>query len=57
MRYFVDFINDRGDWIFASDHKNLGSAIMIAEVKEEAGYDTRIRHEGKIIRVGQGIKK
>ena len=50
--YKVEYLNDRGDWILKSWHKNRDNAVIVADVCEDAGRKTRIIHDGKIIREG-----
>jgi hypothetical protein len=47
--YKVEFRNDSGDWIHTSWHKNEDHARIVAEVKGQSGYKSRVLHNGKII--------
>jgi hypothetical protein len=46
----VEFLNDRGDWIHSSFHKNQENADISAEEMEDKGYQTRVLYCGKIVR-------
>jgi len=50
----IEWLNDHGDWINGGWHKNLDHAQIIAEVKEQSGFDTRIIFEGQVVREGVG---
>jgi len=51
MMYFVECLNEHGDWIRTSKHKNLDNARINAEVRVNAYTKARIIHEGKVIEV------
>jgi hypothetical protein len=53
-QFKVEYLNDHGDWVLKSWHKGEDKAEIVASVCQEAGYKTRIVHEGKIIRSGEG---
>jgi hypothetical protein len=47
--YKVEYLNEFGDWIYSSWHKNKDHAIVNAEVKSSSGFRSRIIHHGQII--------
>jgi hypothetical protein len=49
MTYRVEYLNDHGDWIKKSWHRNKEHAVIVAQVCEQSGKKARIIHEGKII--------
>jgi hypothetical protein len=47
--YIVEYLGEDGAWCRKSYHQGLDKAEIMAEVTHEAGYKTRILHDGKIV--------
>lgn len=47
--YKVEYLNEFGEWIYSSWHKNKDHAFINAEVKRNSGFKSRIIHAGQII--------
>jgi hypothetical protein len=45
----VEQLNDHGDWMLKSWHRNLDHAQIICEVCEQAGNRARIVLSGKVV--------
>jgi len=47
--YKVEYLNEFGEWIYSSWHKNSEFAFINATVKAKAGLKSRVIHKGQII--------
>ena len=49
MTHIVEYLNDHGDWIRKSMHKNRDHAEIVAWVQAQSGRRARVICDGRIV--------